>query len=125
MAIEFSQNKMEKSQSDIEFELQMHELERIFPDANFTICIELSDLDDVISHDDGIVIKIDHECYCYDRNPRKDDLILVYNKTGDGIANKDAIDAMIECGCDPKCNHVFFEGFKHVADCLFKTFFGS
>ena len=125
MTIEFSQNEMERSQSDIEFEKEMEALDRIFPDANFTICIGLAELDTVISNDDVIVIKIDHECYCYDQNPRKADIIVVYNKTGEGITNKDAIDSMIEYGYDPACNHVFFEGFKHVADCIFKTYFGS
>jgi SMC interacting uncharacterized protein involved in chromosome segregation len=125
MAVEFSQNKMEKSQSDIEFEAEMEALDRMFPDANFSICIGLSDLDDVISHDNVIVIRITHKCYCYMNNPRKDDLIYVYNKTGNGITNKDVVDAMIEDGYDPDCSHVFYEGLRQVRAGVFKAHFGS
>jgi len=116
---------METAEDDNDFEMEMEELRKTFPDAKFTISIPLDALNDVISNHDTVVIKITHNCYCYSGNRRKDDLILVHNTTGEGITNKDAIEAMIEYGYDPNCSHVFFEGFINVKDCLFKAYFGS
>lgn len=116
---------METAEDDYAFERQMTEMRKTFPKAKFTICIELDQLDEVLSNHDAIVIKITHNCYCYSNNRRKDDLILVHNTTGKAITYKDAIEAIVKYKYDPKCSHVFFEGFTHVGDCLFKTYFGS
>lgn len=116
---------MQTTEDDNDFEMEMAEMRKTFPRAKFTISIPLDAVNDVISNHDTIVIKITHNCYCYSENPRKDDLILVHNTTGEGITNKDAIEAIVKYKYDPKCSHVFFEGFTRVGDCVFKTYFGS
>jgi hypothetical protein len=80
----------------------------MFPGAKFTICFPLDELDDVLSYNDTIAIKMNN-CYCYDdsflvdynETPLTSHLVLVHNKTGRGITKKEAIEAMIDYGYDP------------------------
>jgi hypothetical protein len=117
-------NEFEEEYDEEEDEREIKLIEEMFPDAKFTICIDSKELDDVISNKDTIVIMEKHTCYCYDDNPRNNDYIIVKNK-GNGITNKDMINAMIENNYDPKCNHRFLEMFSKVNDVTYEVWFGS
>lgn len=98
----------------------------MFPRVKFSVCIDLEELDEVLSNEAQIVIKCSHNCYCYDRCPRPNDYIVVRGN-GRPITVKDAIKRMEEEGYDSDCNHQFLEGFwKRKPDSIeFEAWFGS
>lgn len=102
------------------------ETEKRFPKAKFFICIPFSSLDDVLSDSDSIVIVIEHKCYCYSENPKKDDRIVVRNKSGYGITYGDAIQALVDRRYKP-CAHPFLEDFYENSQNsnVFRAIFGS
>jgi hypothetical protein len=57
------------------FAYETEQLAKIFPNAKFTICIEISKLDDVLSFADKILIKVDNDC-CDDEYQRDIDWIF-------------------------------------------------
>lgn len=102
------------------------ETEKRFPKAKFFICIPFSCLDDVLSYSDSIVIAIEHKCYCYSENPKKDDRIVVRSKSGYGITYGDAIQALVDRRFKP-CAHPFLEGFYENSQNsnVYRAIFGS
>lgn len=115
-----------------DYERKQELLKQMFPGAKFTICFPLDELDGVLSYMDTIAIKMNN-CYCYDdpflvdynETHLTSHLVLVHNKTGRGITNKEAIEAIIDYGYDPKCGHEYFERFKQIDEGVFKARFGS
>jgi hypothetical protein len=106
------------------YEAEREMIERMYPDANFDICFTLNELDEVVSEKKVVIIKMTHNCYCYDDCPRQNEFIVVKND-GDGITTKMLVEALIRNDYDPECNHRFLELFEKVNDVTFTPFFGS
>lgn len=106
-----------------DFEEEQRKLDEMFPNCKFSICIDTSDMDEVISNEPQIIIQCNPcEGYCQLSGNRE--YIFVKNN-GNGITNKDMILAMIEANYDPKCNHHFLEGWDKMNEITFYPFFGS
>lgn len=96
---------------DILRERQEQEIDSIFPtDYNFTIAMDPSTFDDVLSDESTITIKHDYKCYCW-KNNRRSEIIEVEGENG-CITNKDCIQGLIDAGFNPKCSHRFLERFQ-------------
>ena len=106
------------------YDYETEQLEKMFPNAKFTVCISLSELDDVLSFADKILIKVDNDC-CDDEYQRDIDWIFVQNKSGNGITKRDAIQSMIDYGVYNECGHRFLELFEETCKCVFVPRFAS
>lgn len=91
---------------------------------NFTNDIEETEMNEVISNKRHVVVKIKHNCYCYDNNPRRT-MFFVVSSEGNGIRVRDLVNKLTEERYEAKCNHQFLEGFDRVNDITFEAFFGS
>lgn len=106
------------------YDFETEQLEKMFPNAKFTVCISLSELDDVLSFADKILIKVDNDC-CDDEYQRDIDCIFVQNKSGDGITKRDAIQAMIDYGFYHECGHQYLEKNAEICKCVYRPKFAS
>lgn len=106
-----------------EYEEEMRIIDEMFPNCLFSICIDLDEMDEVISNEPQIIIQ-HNPCRGYCDMSGNREYIYVKNN-GNGITNKDIIKAMIEAEFDPKCNHIFLEGFDQINAITFSPMFGS
>lgn len=113
----------ESSFDSKEYEEEMRIIDEMFPNCLFSICIDLDEMDDVISEEPQIIIQ-HNPCRGYCEMSGNREYIYVKNN-GNGITNKDIIEAMIEAEFDPKCNHFFLEGFHQINAITFSPMFGS
>ena len=109
------EDKNEESSFDEEkYEREQEEINQQFPDANFSICMDLNDINDVVMEDTSYaIIKCVFNCYCYDDEPRETVYLVATASNDDNkLTNKDLINAMIYSPFnDYFCNHRFLEGF--------------
>jgi len=107
--------------------LEKDEIDRIFPDARFSIDMPLSELDVPLAEGNTAIIKCTHNCYCYAECHRPADFIFVKTEANTRVLVRDALAAMVKAKYDPDCGHCFFEGFKQTKDSTvqFDTRFGS
>lgn len=123
MTAEYQHTAM-TTESTEDYEAEMEELRRLFPNASFTISLHLHELDDIVSPTDMIIVKISYDCYCYKLLPtpnnfvpeglnphRPSDYVTVKASSARGVTVKDAVSAMVDYGLDTQCNHCFLEGF--------------
>lgn len=98
-------------------------IDEMFPNCPFSICIDLDEMNQVVSNEPRIVI----QCVpCDIPCGRSGNRIYVYvNNNGNGITNKDMIKAMIDAGYHPECDHHFLEGFDKKSNITYEPFFGS
>lgn len=102
------------------------ELDRLFPDLGFSICIELDELDDVISTEYRIIMKDTRTCYCYDNCKESNTFIEIKNKNGQ-ITYRDLFQELNNMKFQRSCNHRFFEGLQQCknSNIQFEMCFGS
>jgi|TARA_B110000027_G_C16085447_1_gene285714 hypothetical protein len=95
-----------------------------FKGAMFSIAIEDSELDDILSDKDQIMIKQDFNCYCFHvkREPR---YFRIKCPKGKSLTNKQVIKELIEQRMILECNHVFLEGFIKKTDYQYELMTGS
>ena len=95
-----------------------------FKGAMFSIAIEDSELDDILSDKDQIMIKQDFNCYCFHvkREPR---YFRIKCPKGKSLTNKQVIKELIEQKMILECNHVFLEGFIKKTDYQYELMTGS
>lgn len=116
----------EKTEEEYDKEREL--IDEMFHHANFTVGIEMEDLDEVITDKKAIVIKSTYTCWCYDNRKRKTDYFMVI---GECITNKYVLNSLIEQGLNLDCDHNFIEGFVPIknsdpnADCRFEIMTGS
>ena len=113
----------EKTEEQYEYEFRQIEL--LFPDAQFTIAIDLEDLDDVITELNTIIIKKNYSCYCHANCKRNTDWFII---NGEKITNKYVIHELIKQNLVLDCNHCFVEGFHQYpknSNCQFEICTGS
>jgi len=116
------------------YEKEMEIINNMFPDAKFSICIDLEDMEEVLSKEKEIVLKNTYCCFCYksDFNPlsmnttglskRPNDYFVI---KGDNLTYKYVIQELISQGFDPRCDHSFLEGFQQTSDVQFDICLGS
>ena len=116
------ESESDNGKTDEEYEYEREQINKMFPNANFTIAIDLNDLDDVITTRPFIIVKSSYFCYCYDNNKKESEYFYV---SGNNITNKVILNTLIEQKLCLECNHQFVEGFHQVTDCQFEIVTGS
>ena len=103
-----------KQEEDTEYQMFLRDqkiIEETFPDAKFDVCIYPSDFDDECC-DGRTDVMIIHKCWCNYcdscRHLCPTDFIRVTNTKP--ITNRMVVNALIENGFNPECDHRFFEG---------------
>ncbi len=112
---------MESVQTDDEYEDELRVMHEMFPNAMFEIDIPLSELNDVITDANNIIVT--HTlCNCG---------INTWNRTthyyisGNKMTNKYVINELIKQGLDLDCDHFFLEGFRQISETQFELVIGS
>jgi hypothetical protein len=110
-------------------------IETMFPNSKFIICIELNNLNNILSSNkEKLIIKCEHNCYCYENNKRKSEYFIVNGNNGlhpsrlagnNIITVKDCIQSLVDNNYDTECNHIFLEGFNLITESQIEPFFGS
>jgi hypothetical protein len=98
----------EEEYDEDEYEKESELIDQMFPNANFTIAIDLHELDDLVTEDQEISIKHTYNCYCYGDRPRETEY---YEIKGNQLTNKFILLELIKQGLNLDCNHCFVEGF--------------
>jgi len=113
---------MEKTEE--EYNNEFDKINIMFPNAQFTIVIDMVDMDELITSNQYLIIKHSYDCYCYaDCNKSTE----YYYIKGEHITQKYVIKQLIHQGIDLDCNHCFLEGFYKTlgSDCQFELCVGS
>ena len=95
--------------TDDEYQKEYEYIESEFPNAKFSICIPMCDLDNVISNEKTIIIRRNYYCYCYDMNDKKRDHYVI---THDNMTYRNVIHEMIRQDISFDCNHRFLEAIE-------------
>ena len=90
-----------------------------FKGAMFSIAIEDSELDDILTTQDQIMIKQDFDCYCFHKK-REPRYFHIKRQGSKSLTNRCVIHQLIEQKMVLECNHVFLEGFIKKTDCQFE-----
>ena len=117
-------NEDNSEKTEEQYEYEMEQINEMFPHANFSICIDIEDLDEVVTNKSDIMIKNTYTCHCYD-NCRKN--TEYYHISGKHITNRYIINKLIEQGLNLDCDHHFLEGFYQMknSECQFEMVIGS
>ena len=102
---------MEKTEA--EYEAEYNKIEEMFPNAKFTVSIPIEDLDDVVSTEPVIIVKLDYTCYCYSKRPKEPVRFKIQCAK---MTNKNILKELINQNLTLKCNHRFIEGFFKKTD---------
>lgn len=118
---------LSSSDSEIDSNDEINEYEEInnmFPNAPFSICLRLNELNKVVTTEKIIIIQCDFNCYCYDDCPRNTEYFII---EGEHITNKYIIEELIKQGLKIECNHDFLESIDKMpnSETKFKLWFGS
>ena len=114
---------MEKTQEEIDIEIrQMNEM---YPEANFSPSISLEELDDKVSEEKEIIIKQDFTCYCYDNMNKRPNYFTIKCSENESLTNKYIINSLIKKNLKLECEHRFLEGFNHLNDNIYELCLGS
>ena len=89
--------------------IEYEQLKTMFPNANFSICMSISELDDIVSTDKKIIIKCEHNCFCYSVYKRRAAYFTVHNLNNAGISNKMIIQVLINAEYETGCDHIYLE----------------
>ena len=107
-----------------QYEKMFREIERIFPDAKFSICLGfLPILDDLLTDKKQIFISNSRTCYCWENieGPKQQ----FFEIKGEKLTYKYVLNELIKQNFDPECNHVFLEGIIKVNDIQYSLWMGS
>ena len=94
-----------------------------FKGAMFSIAIEDSELDNILTEKDQIMIKQDFDCYCFHK--KREPRYFHIKRRSESLTNRCVIQQLIEQKMVLECNHVFLEGFIKKTDCQFELGTGS
>ncbi len=115
-----------------DYEAQQDELNKLFPDVDFTIALLLDELDEVISPLNRIIVKQTFDCCCYDGDPTGHVPVPkwypVHCREGEKMTNRVVIRELARQGFSLDCNHRFLEGFERLVkggECQFEPATGS
>jgi hypothetical protein len=100
---------MEKT--DEEYEYDAEQINIMFPDAQFTIAIDIEDMDELITDEHHLIIKNTYNCYCYNSKKSTDYFYI----EGENMTYRYVIEQLIKQGLQLDCDHNFLEGFYKTA----------
>lgn len=117
------------SDSDVDnanYEADCEAISAMFPDAQFSVAMELDELDELLTNKTSISVKVTYTCYCYDYLGYKK-LPSIYKIKGPRMTHKYVIEELIKQGLNLDCNHHFLEGFMPInkSDSKFEIVTGS
>jgi hypothetical protein len=97
--------------TDEEYQREQKIIDETFPDAKFPICITPKEIDEVCC-DGRTDVMIKHKCDCYywDNCPHLCPTHFIRVKNTKPITHRMVLDALIENGFSPECNHIFYIG---------------
>lgn len=95
----------------------------LFPNANFKVGMKQYEMNDLVSKKDFVVLKIIHNCYCYDEENYRHKVVYVVENRGIGIRVKDLIWEMVLSDYTPECKHNVLTMFAKDSDCIFRAIF--
>jgi UDP-N-acetyl-D-mannosaminuronate dehydrogenase len=124
MNIELTE-QIEKTEEQISLEIE--QIYKMFPDAKFDIAIDIEYLDEVITEQNVIIIKVDHSCYCYSHCKKNTEFFVIQSTGNDTMTNRFILNELIKQDLDLDCNHRFIEGFLQTPNtlCQFEACTGS
>ena len=115
-----------------DYESNQEEINRLFPDAGFSIAFSLNELDEVITPLNRIIVKQTFNCHCYVGEPASDAPVpkwyAIHCDEGERMTNYVVIRELISQGFSLDCDHRFLEGFERSekgGDCQFEPVTGS
>lgn len=95
-----------------------------FPAALFVIDIDESELDDIISESDQIMIKQEFTCFCF--NVKREPLYYrIKGSRTQKLTNRYVIEELIKQRMNLECDHMFLGGFIKKTDVQFELMTGS
>ena len=113
---------MEKTDEECEYDAE--QINIMFPNAQFSVAIDIEDMDELITDEPEIIIKMCYNCYCYDNTKKEADYFYI---KGENMTCMYVIEQLIKQGLQLNCNHNFLEGFDKTTDsvCQFELCVGS
>jgi hypothetical protein len=113
---------MEKTNEEYEYDAE--QINIMFPNAQFTIAIDIEDMNELITDKQHLIIKSSYDCYCYDNAKKKTDYFYI---KGENMTVRYVIEELIKQGLKLDCNHHFLEGFNKISGsgCEFELCVGS
>jgi hypothetical protein len=94
----------------------------LFEQHDFTICLSLKKLNELVSTKSSIKIIETYTCYCHDEDPRENEIFEIH---GDKLTNKYVIEQLINQGISRDCNHCFLESIECDNNGYYSIFWGS
>jgi hypothetical protein len=109
--------------TDTDYECEYNRLQEMFPNAQFSICIDLEYMDELLTDKNFIIIKQPYTCYCYVNCVKNTDYFYIKGH----MTYRHIIEQLIEQGLSLNCNHHFLEGFctTNISDCQYEMVLGS
>ena len=107
-----------------QYEEMFEEIDKLFPDANFSIDVDfLSVLDEEFTDKKHIFISNSRHCYCWDGidAPKQE----FFEIKGDSITYRYVLNELIRLDFNPDCNHRFLENIDKVSDIQYSLSMGS
>jgi hypothetical protein len=113
---------MEKTDQEIVYENE--QINNIFPNAQFEVAINITELNKLISDKQFIIVKNTYSCFCYDNCKKNTDYFYIQ---GQNMTYRYVIEQLIYQGLQLDCDHRYLEGFykKDDSDCQFEMWTGS
>ena len=113
--------------SEEEYLKEIEIIYKMFPNAKFSVCIDLNMMNDVLTEKDIIVIKSDYSCYCYRDCPRNTDFFIIHRPQNGKITYRHILTELMNQGLDLDCNHSFIEDIypSKNTDCQYQLWLGS
>ncbi len=117
---EIATEEVEKTEEQVEREFEI--LATMFPSRSITVCIDLEEINDLITTEKRMVVKQDFLCYCHQLRPRKTKFYVI---TGEQLTYKYVIQKLLKKGFRSYCNHHFLEYFQKETEVQYGIGFGS
>ena len=111
-----------QDKTEEEYQTEADAIDAMFPDAKFTVSIDIDELDVIVSTEPVIMIKNTYNCYCYNGCTKKTEW---YSIRGSSITNKYILNELIRQGLELECNHRYIEFFHKISECQFEIATGS
>lgn len=127
MNIELTELMEQIEKTEEQIELEIEQMEQMFPGAKFDIAIDINELDEVVTDKNLIIIKIYHSCYCYSHCKKNNEFFVIQSTGTNAITNRFILNELIKQDLDLDCNHRFIEGFIRNPNtlCQFDAWIGS
>jgi len=122
------EKKREKEAKDEEEDMKYNEkiddfYRTHFPNLHFTICLEINELDNILTTSNIASVFNEHRCMCCNPDDNTFQITQVYREGG--IRQYDVLKAMNDAKFKSKCNHRFIEHLCEIQKNVFRVDCGS